>query len=362
MKAISVNASSRQLEVLDIPAPGSPPPGHVVVDIEACGINHGDKTFLAMPGAAGATLNGLNRVWGVSAAGKVRAIGADVPRDFLGKPVAIYRSLSASEQTIGLWSEQAQVLASSCVILPEEVSPRDYCGSLVNVITPYAFLEQIAADGHHGVIATAGTSATALALAVLAKQRQVLVIHLVRSQDDLMKAQGLGIEHVLSTNEEGFESSLGQLAEKLGATAVFDGLGGALTGRIAPHVPTNTAIYLYGLLDASVPIAIPTRLFMSKNLVVKRFSNFNSPTVKDPERLVAAIAALRGVMGDPLFRTKIGKAFRFEEIDEAMRYQDASGGRAILVPPAIPLEDMFASETVAQHAKGDYLFKDISPL
>ena len=124
MKAISIDTSSRSLEIRDVPAPGTPPPGHVVVDIEACGINPGDKTFLTAPGAAGAVLNGLNTVWGASAAGKVSAIGTDVPQDFLGRNVAIYRSLGNSEQTIGLWCEQAQVPCTSCVILPDHVSAR----------------------------------------------------------------------------------------------------------------------------------------------------------------------------------------------------------------------------------------------
>lgn len=338
VKAISINTDSRSLEIRDVPAPGTPPPGHVVVDIEACGINPGDKTFLTAPGAAGGVLNGLNTVWGASAAGKVRAIGAGVPQNFMGRNVAIYRSLGTSPQTIGLWCEQAQVPCMSCVILPDHVSVRDYCGSLVNAITPYAFLEDSAADGHKGVIATAGASATALALAALAKKRHVPVIHLVRSEAEQEKLRDLGIEHVLATNGEGFETELGQLAERLQATAVFDGLGGALIGRIAAHVPMNTTIYLYGFLDAAEPMSIPSRLFMSKNLVMKRFSNFNSATVKDPLQLAAAMADLQDVFGDPLFRTRIGKAFGFADVDAAMAYEGVSGARAILIPPAIPLE------------------------
>ncbi|MGD0939649.1 MAG: hypothetical protein ABR905_08040 [Terracidiphilus sp.] len=42
-----------QLEVRDIAAPGEPPSGHVLVNIEAAAINHGDKLFLARPGKSG---------------------------------------------------------------------------------------------------------------------------------------------------------------------------------------------------------------------------------------------------------------------------------------------------------------------
>lgn len=337
MKAIGINPSSRKLEVLNIPTPDAPPPGHVIVDIEACGINHGDKLFLAMPSAAGGMLNGSNSAWGVSAAGKVAAIGEDVPEEFLGKSVALYRSLSTSARTVGAWSEKAQVPYTSCVILPDHVPARDYCGSLVNTFTSYAFLEEIAAAGHRGVIATAGASATALALAALAKKRQVPVIHLVRSQVQYEEIRQWGLEHVITTDGEGFEDRLEQLAETLGTTAVFDGLGGALINRIAPHVPVNTSVYIYGTLDASTPVTIPSRFFLSRNLSVKRFSNFNSVTAKDPARLAAAMADLRDAIAAPLFRTKIGQAFRFEEIDAAMAYRGSSSARAVLVPPAVPL-------------------------
>lgn len=332
MQAISIDTASRTLYAGDVPAPGTPPPGHVVVDIEACGINPGDKTFLTAPDAAGGVLNGSNTVWGASGAGKVCAIGVDVPQHFLGRHVAVYRSLGTSTQTIGLWCEQAQVPCTSCVILPDHVSARDYGGSLVNAITAYAFLQQSAADGHRGVIATAGASATALALAVLATRRRVPVIHLVRSETEQKKLRALGIEYVLVTNGEDFEAELGQLAETLQATAVFDGLGGPLIGRIAPHVPMNTTIYLYGFLDAAAPMSMPSRLFMSKNLVMRRFSNFNSATVKNPKNLAAAMADLHDVIGDPLFRTRIGMSFGFCDVDAAMAYEGAAGARAILVP------------------------------
>ncbi|HEX7339579.1 MAG TPA: alcohol dehydrogenase catalytic domain-containing protein [Rhodanobacteraceae bacterium] len=333
MKAICVNAD-RHLQVRDIPAPDAPPPGHVVVDIDACGINHGDKVFLARPGAAGGQLGGSNRVWGASAAGTVRAVGADVDAGIIGKKVAIYRSLSDSAQTIGLWCERAQVLFSSCVVLPDEASTRDYCASLVNVITPYAFVQDVVAAGQRGIIATAGASATALALAVLAQRQGVAVIHLVRSDAERTRLRDLGIEHVLSTSDADFDTSLGTLAERLATTAVFDGLGGALLQRLAPQLPMDTTIYVYGLLDATAPISITAQWLMSKNLVVRRFSNFNSVTVKDPARRQAALADLRAVIGHPWLQTRIGQTFPFDAIDEALAYAGQDGTRAVLIPPA----------------------------
>lgn len=330
MKAICVT-ESRSLEVRNVPAPTNPPSGHLLVAIEAAGINHGDKAFLARPASAVGLNTSRYDIWGASAAGTVLAVGTDVPAEFAGKKVAIYRSLTPSPDTVGLWSERAQIPWTSCVILPDEASILDYSGSLVNVITAYAFLEEIIAEGHKGVIVTAGNSATGLAMAALARDRGFPVIFLARSERSREQLRGLGVEHVLMTSSGNFEAELAQLAGQLQTTAVFDGVGGELITRIAPHLPMNSTISLYGFLSGTEPIAIPSALFMMKNLALKRFSNFNSATVKNTKRLAEALAHLRKVITDPLFRTKIGKTFSFDQIQEAMVYETTPGAKAVLV-------------------------------
>lgn len=180
MKAVIVN-ESRQLEVCELPAPEAIPSGHILVDVAAAGINHGDKIFLTSPTITSGLNTSQHNIWGASASGKVRAIAPDVPAEFAGKNVALYRSLSPSPHTVGLWSEQALVPFTSAVILPDDAPVEEYSGSLVNAITALAFLEDMAADGQKGVVVTAGSSATGLAMAALAKEKKVPAIFLARS-------------------------------------------------------------------------------------------------------------------------------------------------------------------------------------
>ena len=107
MKAICVT-EHRTLEVREIPMPEAPPSGHVLVDMDASTITHGDKFFLTrpLPGATSFSSSGHN-VYGTNGAGTVAAIGAGVPSEVLGKKVAIYKSLTRSSETIGVWCERA---------------------------------------------------------------------------------------------------------------------------------------------------------------------------------------------------------------------------------------------------------------
>jgi hypothetical protein len=93
----------------------------------------------------------------------------------------------------------------------------------------------------------------------------------------------------------------------------------------------NSTIYAYGFLGGVVPIAIPSILFMMKNLTMRRFSNFESRTVKEQGRLVAALKTLEGLIDDPLFITRIGEEVRFDLFEQAMACELPDGARAVLV-------------------------------
>jgi NADPH:quinone reductase len=330
MKAICVT-STRELEVRDIPTPNEPAHGHLLIDMEASAINPGDKTFLRVPAAAGNPLAlGKYDVWGASGAGRVVAVGAGVPVEYAGKQVSVYRSLSRSPESIGLWCERAHVPFTTSLILPEHVRARDYCGSLVNVMTAYAFLDEIGEAGHKGVIVTAGNSATGYALACLARRRNVPAIFLVRSEAAREALHGLGAAHVLII-EEGLTETLGKLSAELGTTAVFDGVGGELTGQIASSLPMNSTVYIYGVLGGAATVSIQSAVFMMKNLTLRRFSNFESRTVKDQARLMTALKTLESVIDDPMFRTRTGEDFKYEQIELAMSYGAGDGSKAVLV-------------------------------
>lgn len=328
MKAICVNAS-RSLEVRDIPTPNAPASGHLLVAMEASAINHGDKAFLKMP--AGPQLpSSQYDVWGASGAGRVISLGAGVPPEYAGRQVAIYRSLTRSPDTIGLWCPTAAVPYTSCLILPEHVRARDYCGALVNVITAYAFLEEVAAAGHKCVIVTAGNSATGYAMAVLARERKMDAIFLVRNEAAQADLLAHGVEHVIVTGD-GLAAELGALAAALQATAVFDGVGGDLLSQIGPCLPMHSTVYCYGFLGGAAPATFHSSLFMMRDLTVRRFSNFESATVKQPARLKAALKSLEPLIADPMLATRLGQEFNYAQIGDAMAYDCSKGDKAILV-------------------------------
>lgn len=308
MKAICVTPE-RGLELRDVPEPRDIPAGHLKVRIVAAAINGGDKSFLKLPAGSALSLGHTAfDIWGASAAGEVVAAGSGVPDGYVGRKVAIYRSLGRGPNTIGLWCRTAQVPHTACLRLADDADAADYSGSLVNLITAYAFLEEVAQPGR-AILATAGSSATGRALAVIARARDVRAVLLVRSARAKTELEQHGIADVYVVNgENGLEAAV-CAAEACGVSAVFDGVGGVALSRLLPHLPIGSSIYAYGFLGGAEPVTFPTSLLTSRNLTMRPFSNFGSATVRDNGRLANALIALEQVGDHPLLRTRSGHVF-----------------------------------------------------
>ena len=324
MKAICVTAR-RGLEVREVPEPLDPPPNHLLVRIA-------DKTFLARPEAAGLALaRSRHEIWGASAAGKVVAAGSGVPDGYVGRRVAIYRSIGGGPDTVGLWCETAQLPYTACLRLPDGVDARDYSGSLVNMVTACAALQTAEADGHRGVVVTAGNSATGHALAALARSKGVAALILTRSPAGQAVLERHGVENVIVVDDRTTMQAVGELAAALHATAVFDAIGGGGLSRLLPHLPQRSTVYAYGFLAGAEPVSFPSALLMGKDLTLRRFSNFDTPAVRDPRMLDRMMRELEAVVVHPLFRTRIGDCFALDAVDAAMAHETTPGAKAVFV-------------------------------
>jgi NADPH:quinone reductase-like Zn-dependent oxidoreductase len=92
----------------------------------------------------------------------------------------------------------------------------------------------------------------------------------------------------------------------------------------------KTEVHVYGFLGGAAPISLTAAHLLGRNLSFERFSNFMSPTVRDEQRLAAALTAIGSMIDDPMFRSRIGKMFCLDQIDEAMAYSGEGGRRTLL--------------------------------
>ena len=316
------------LIIRNVEQPQQAEAGHLIVKMKASAINSGDKFFLRFPPRPGMVKSRFE-IRGVSGVGEVLQTGEGVPTAYLGKNVAFYRQLKYSDSVVGCWSEYAHLHYLDCVILPDGVAPEDYSGSIVNAITPYGFLKQIIAEGHQGVISTAGNSATGIALLGFCLAYDFPLISVVRSNAGKAELQAMGAKNVVVQSDADFDEQLTTLARALNATAVFDGTGGETLTRVFPSLPANSVIYSYGYIGDAVPFALHTSMLSVKNISIKSFSNLTTDTVQN--HLEKALQEIGTLIHLSHFKTKIGKRFKLEEINDALLYQSVHGGKPVLV-------------------------------
>jgi NADPH:quinone reductase-like Zn-dependent oxidoreductase len=327
MKAIIV-ADKNKLVLQDVPKPKKASPGHLLIKMLSCGINSGDRLFIAGAFPRGIPVS-RHDIGGVSGVGTVIETGEGVPGNYKGKNVTVYRSLRFSEDTVGTWSEYAHLHYLNCAVIPGNVKTVANVGSLVNIITPYAFLQHAMSEGHKGIICTAGNAATGKAMLGICLANKFPIVSIVRNENAEKELRSLGATNILVQQDEDFDGQLKEISHQLNATAIFDGVGGKLLTRMIDKIPFNSTIYCYGFLDGETAFGFSTKLLM-RGITIKGFSNFRTQTVLDEKKLAVALNAITDIITLPHFLTKTQKEFGFEEVNEAMAFS-SSGGKGVLV-------------------------------
>ena len=317
------------VELTRIPRPEKALPEHLLIRMEYAAISHGDKAFINRPHPPGSA-SSLHDVYGSSGVGEVIGIGEGVPKEYLGKHVAIFRSLHNTDVTIGSWSDYTHMHYLCCVIIPDNAKSEEFSGSLSNIITAYAFRMQSLAEGNTGIISTAGTSTTGIMMLGIALALQFPLISIVRNEKGKQLLKGLGATYVLAQDEPDFNNQLKETALKLNATAIYDAVGGAAVNKIIDLVPNDSMIYSYGLLGDDTPLHVFMRQILFRGLTIKSFSTNRSQTLRDPKQLSQALTLIPNIIDMPHFKTKVGKKFKLYEIDDALAYTPTGIGKAIL--------------------------------
>jgi NADPH2:quinone reductase len=328
MKAITI-VGKGQVALSEVPQPEKAGAGHLIIKMQSMGINAGDKFFIGGNFPPGMFTQSQYDIAGVSGVGKVTGIGDGVPENYLGKNVTIYRSLTTGEDIVGTWSEHAHLPYLQCAILPDDVDPDEYAGVLVNLITAYGAYKQAIKEGHQGIVVTAGNSDTGKAMLGFGLSAGFPVISIVRNDAGLQELKKLGAQHVLVQGTPQFQQQYVALSADLKATAVFDGVGGALLGDLLELALPGTSIYAYGFLGGGTPVSFHTGILV-KGITIKGFSNFKTETVQDPQQLAEALEEISKVIHLPHFKFKIGKRFSFEDIQQALAYVASTDGKALL--------------------------------
>lgn len=191
MKAIILTANGNPLETLkfsEIPEPGAPGKGEVIIRMEYSPIHPSDLMvaqgiYFVQPQ--------LPSVIGVEGVGSIEATGPDVTHVKIGDRVNVPHGTYA-------WAELIKAPAKDLVVLPVEIDVQQASMIAANPVTAVLLLDEfVKLKKGDWIVLNAGNSSVAIAIISVAKSRGLNVVAIVRRAKAIDAAEKAGADVVL---------------------------------------------------------------------------------------------------------------------------------------------------------------------
>lgn len=305
-----------------------PSRGQVLIKVEASPCNPSD--LLLLQGHYGKKKT-LPAVPGWEGAGTVVASGGGLlPRWLKGKRVAF----SIQSDADGTWAQYCVADAKTCIVLNKGVDFDQGATLIINPLTAVGLVDTAIQEKHKAFIQNGAASQLGRMVVALAKEQGIPAIHIVRRQDQVDLLKGLGAEHVLNSEEEGFDKRLKEISERLHATVAFDAVAGAMTGRLLAAMPNHSSVLVYGALSGSNCSEIRPLSLIFQEKAVKGFFLSTWIQQKGFWGLYRATQRVQKLFEEGAFHTSISAKVGLKDASKALEgYQkEMTAGKVIIKP------------------------------
>ncbi len=306
----------------DVPDVGEPAADEVVFDVLAFPINPADMWFcrgsyrLKPP---------LPATPGAECVGRVTAVGSAV------------RHLNAGDLVINLqrenWTQRRKVKGDDAIPLPEGVDLRQ--AAMVRINPPTAMLmlsDFVDLRGGDWVIQNVANSAVGRLLIVLAHQRGLRTVNVVRRAELAAELKALGADIVVVDGDNlaaTVAAETGDAKIMLGVEAI----GGAATGRLADCIATDGTLVHYGSMSGEDP-KIGRSNFIYRGVRLTGFMLGRFLAKRSPQKIREIYADLAGQVMAGKLSAPVDTVYPIDKITDALAHADKGGRNGkILVSP-----------------------------
>jgi len=299
-----------RIEDLEVPEPGV---GEVRLRIHAIGLN---RTELTLRSGRVPVKPTLPIQMGFEAAGVIEALGQNVSGLSVGDRVALVPAYSASQY--GLYGEASLAPARSLVAIPDNVSFEEAAATWVAFGTAWSGLIAVGAlAAGQSVLISAASSSVGLAAIQIANDLGARPIALTRTS---VKAQTLlaqGAIAVVAADEQDVVAEIHRQTGGVGASLVFDPVGGPGFATLAKSAAAGGTLVLYGALD-SRPTVVPPFDVFARNLTIRGVA---LPVIARHDQKLAELKRyVSGGLARGALRPLIARTFAFNDIANAHRF------------------------------------------
>lgn len=325
MKQVLIDSYGTPWDVarcVEVPDVGAPADDEVVFDVLAFPINPADMWFckgsyrLKPP---------LPATPGAECVGRVTAVGAGVKHV---KPGDLVINLQREN-----WAQRRKVRGDDAIPLPAGIDLRQAAMVRINPPTAKLMLSDfVDLKGGEWVIQNVANSAVGRLLIVLAHQRGLRTVNVVRRTDVAQKLKHLGADLVIADGDDLAQrvaAETGNASIRLGVEAV----GGAATGRLANCIATDGTLVHYGSMSGENP-DVDRSNFIYRGVKLTGFMLGRFLACRTPEQIRAIYADLGAQVMAGKLHAPVDTVYPIEKIKDALAHADKAGRNGkILVSP-----------------------------
>ena len=318
----AIGPAEKSIRCIDVPDPGAPGAGEVLVDVVACSINPAD--ILIIEGKY-ATKPTPPCALGIEGAGTVAAVGAGVTNLEIGDKVM---SLGRTN-----WTQRIRDKAETFVRLPKEVDLAQAAMMKVNVATAHLMLTQyVELKRGDWVIQNAANSGVGVDLIRLAHADGIRTVNVVRRPVLVDALKELGADVVVVDGPDLAQ----RVAKETGGAAIklgIDAVAGAATGRLAQCVAEGGTVVNYGLMSGE-PCQIDAFQFLFRDIHLAGFWLAKLMRGMKFDEIQAMYGKLGARLLDGTIHVSVEASYPLEKIADAMAHakREARGGKVQLRP------------------------------
>ncbi len=228
----------------------------------------------SLPGAIG----------GSEAAGIVDAVGAGVDDSLKGQRVAV-------AGVHGTWAEHFLAPANGLMPLPEQISDEQGAQLIAMPFSAISLLDSLKADKRDWIVQTAANGAVGRIMAVLAAERGINLVNLVRREEAAQGLRDAGTSNVISTSEDDWTDRVRQTVGDGKVVSAIDSVGGDIAAHLVDVLSSDGELIVFGTATGE-PMPLSSGPLIMKQITVKGFWGARVGSEMDPDHRESLMSEL----------------------------------------------------------------------
>ncbi|HPE56939.1 MAG TPA: zinc-binding dehydrogenase [Bacteroidales bacterium] len=299
-------------------------PDEVLIKLGASPCNPSDIAFLR---GGYNIVKPIPVVPGFEAMGEVVETGTEA-QHLINKKVSCF----SQEDSDGTWAEYFRAKAKDCIVLKDGIKNDQAACLSINPLTALGMFELVEKAGNVPFVLNAAGGQVPVFMRVLAAEKGIEVINIVRKEEQVEQLRNAGQKMVLNSTAEDFSDQLAQACNTLNPLFAFDAVAGEISGQMLNSLPEEGTLVIYGGLSGQSVSGIDTMGVIFKRKKVIGFNLNEWIAEMDENTFKEQTDHVQDLFIEEKFKTQIQGSYKLEDVVTGIRayIKSMSAGKILL--------------------------------